>query len=64
LPSGWGIERTAYIPHRFEECGYIPVRNPDAEDGLWRISQKRQVVYAKKDLPLPNQIDAARRLSP
>jgi hypothetical protein len=53
-----------YIPHRFEECGYIPVRNPDAEDGLWRISQKRQVVYAKKDLPLPNQIDAARRLSP
>ena len=23
------------IPHRFEACGYTPVRNPDAEDGLW-----------------------------
>jgi len=25
------------IPHRFEECGYVPVRNPDATDGLWKI---------------------------
>ena len=27
----------ARIPHRFEECGYVPVRNPDAKDGLWKI---------------------------
>ncbi|MEP2581132.1 MAG: DUF5906 domain-containing protein, partial [Roseibium sp.] len=25
------------IPHRFDECGYAPVRNPDAKDGLWVI---------------------------
>ena len=31
------------IPHRFEACGYTPVRNPDAEDGLWRLNGRRQV---------------------
>ena len=25
------------IPHRFEQCGYAPVRNPDREDGLWKV---------------------------
>jgi hypothetical protein len=25
------------IPHRLESCGYVPVRNPDAKDGLWKI---------------------------
>ena len=25
------------IPHRMSSCGYVPVRNPDTEDGLWRI---------------------------
>ena len=32
------------IPHRLEGCGYVPVRNPDADDGLWRIEDKRQAV--------------------
>ena len=36
------------IPHRFDECGYVPVRNPDATDGLWKIGNKRQVVYAHR----------------
>jgi hypothetical protein len=27
------------IPHRLEECGYVPVRNPDDKrDGLWYVS--------------------------
>ena len=34
------------IPHRMEKCGYVVVRNDTADDGLWRISDKRQTVYA------------------
>jgi hypothetical protein len=29
------------IPHRLETAEYIPVRNPDAADGLWKITGKR-----------------------
>jgi hypothetical protein len=36
------------IPHRMERCGYTPVRNVGAKDGLWKIEGTRQVVYAKK----------------
>jgi Family of unknown function (DUF5906) len=38
------------IPHRLEKCGYTPVRNDNADDGLWRIGGKRQAVYAKAGL--------------
>jgi hypothetical protein len=38
------------IPHRMEECGYVAVRNPDAEDGRWKMNGKRQVVYARAEL--------------
>jgi hypothetical protein len=38
------------IPHRLEECGYTAFYNDDAQDGLWRINDKRQVVYARADL--------------
>jgi hypothetical protein len=47
------------IPHRLQECGYVKVRNPDAEDGLWRIYGKRQAIYARADLPLRDQLVAA-----
>ncbi len=40
------------IPHRFEACGYTTVRNPDAEDGLWRLHGRRQVIYARNTLDL------------
>jgi hypothetical protein len=51
------------IPHRLEECGYVPVRNDDATDGLWRISGKRQVVYAKCELSFREQSAAVTQLS-
>jgi hypothetical protein len=38
------------IPHRLEDCGYTAFHNNDAKDGLWRISGRRQVVYAKAEL--------------
>lgn len=51
------------IPHRFEACGYVPVRNKTATDGLWKINGKRQVVYARSDLTLREQYEAASELS-
>jgi hypothetical protein len=50
------------IPHRFEACGYTPVRNPDAEDGLWRVNSRRQVIYARNNLSFHDRLDAARNL--
>ncbi len=38
------------IPHKLESVNYIPVRNPNASDGLWKIGKRRQVVYGKKKL--------------
>jgi hypothetical protein len=38
------------IPHRFESCGYVPVRNSSAESGLWVIAGRRQVVYGRMDV--------------
>jgi hypothetical protein len=50
------------IPHRMEKCGYIPVRNDAAEDGLWKIEGKRQVIYVKNTLPPVIQHQAARKI--
>jgi Family of unknown function (DUF5906) len=49
------------MPHRFEQCGYVPVRNDAANDGLWPINGKRQVIYAKASLSLRDQLVAGRR---
>ena len=51
------------IPHRFEQCGYAPVRNDAATDGLWKIGQRRQVVYAKSELSIRDRIQAVRSLN-
>lgn len=51
------------IPHKLERIGYVPVRNPDADDGLFKIAGKRQAVYAIKSLAFSEQIKAARLVS-
>jgi hypothetical protein len=51
------------IPHRLEACGYVPVRNDAAKDGLWKIKGARQVVYAKADLSIGDRLSAASRLT-
>jgi hypothetical protein len=49
------------IPYRFEEAGYVAVRNPaDKSDGRWKIGNKRHVIYAKKTLSKRDQLAAAR----
>ena len=50
------------IPYRLEQCGYVPVRNPGSEKGLWSIGGKRQVIYAKADMPLRDQLKAAQQV--
>jgi hypothetical protein len=50
------------IPHRIEQCGYVPVRNDASKDGLWKISHARQVVYAKSTLSVRDRIRAASHL--
>jgi hypothetical protein len=51
------------IPHRLEACGYVPARNPSATDGLWKIRDRRRVVYVKAGLPLSGQSAAANKLT-
>lgn len=51
------------IPHRLEESGYVPVRNPAADDGLWKINGKRQAVYAQKDMTPRDQLAAAMEMT-
>jgi hypothetical protein len=51
------------IPHRLERVGYVPVRNPDAGDGLFKVGGRRQAIYARKALNLADQVRAARAVS-
>ena len=62
--ADWLMERKnrRAMPHRMERCDYVPVRNPDANDGLWKFQGRRQVIYAKTTLSPRDQIAAARRL--
>jgi hypothetical protein len=55
-------KRRALIKHRLEDCGYFAVRNRAADDGLWSINRKRQVIYARFDLTLVQRERAARDL--
>ncbi len=47
------------IPHRFETCGYVAVRN-ETKDGMWKIEGRRLMIYAKSELSIRDRITAAR----
>jgi hypothetical protein len=51
------------IPHRMETCGYVVVPNPDAADGVWKISGVRHVIYGKASLTPAARLRAARALA-
>ena len=61
----WLLDRRnrRIIPHRMNSCGYVSVRNPDTDDGLWRIRGVRQAIYAKAALPHQERFRAARQLA-
>ena len=51
--EGWLKDRKnrRLIPHRLEKCGYVPVRNDFAKDGLWKI-ETREVIYVDSALSI------------
>ena len=51
------------IPHRLEACGYVPVRNEAATDGLWKVHGKRQAIYARATLTVRDRLLAASGLT-
>jgi hypothetical protein len=51
------------IHHRFDACGYVPVRNNDRADGLWLIGGVRKSVYGLMSVELPKRVAAAKALS-
>jgi hypothetical protein len=60
----WLLDRrnSRQIPHRMEAADYLPVRNDGAKDGQWKIGERRQAVYARRDLTVRDRIKAAREL--
>ena len=50
------------IPHRMNSRGYVPVRNPDTDDGLWRIQGVRLAIYTKAALS-HERFQAAQKLA-
>jgi Family of unknown function (DUF5906) len=63
--AAWIRERKnrRVIPHRLEKVGYVPVRNEYADDGLWKLNGKRQVIYAKSTLSPSDRLRAAKALT-
>jgi len=50
------------LPHRLERCGYAPVKNPTAKDGLWKLKDGgRQVIYGKTSLTPEERWEAAQK---
>ncbi|WP_155675357.1 primase-helicase family protein [Burkholderia territorii] len=49
------------LPHWMERVGYSPVRNPDADDGLFRVAGRRVVIYALRALTFVEQVRVARQ---
>jgi hypothetical protein len=46
------------IPHRLDRCGYVALRNRDAKDGLWKLNERRQVIYVRDELEPRQQLEA------
>ena len=47
------------IRKRLEEGGYLATENPDANDGLWVINKRRQMIYARSDWDRSRRLEAA-----
>jgi Family of unknown function (DUF5906) len=50
------------IPHRLDECGYVPIRNTGRETGVWVVDGTRQVVYSQASLSPRDQLSAVAEL--
>ena len=50
------------LPHRLEECGYVRVQNRYSKQGLWRVNNKKQAIYARSDLCAADRLTAAKAM--
>jgi hypothetical protein len=51
------------IPHRFEDCGYVAVANPNDTEGRWKIDGVRHTIYGKASLTVRDRLAAAFRFA-
>jgi hypothetical protein len=51
------------IPHRFEDCGYVAVSNPNDGEGRWKINGTRHTIYGEATLTVRDRLAAAFRLA-
>ena len=57
----WLTTKPRSFPHRMERCGYIAVRNPRNDKGLWIINGRRQMLYGRIDLTPNKRLEAANK---
>jgi hypothetical protein len=50
------------FPRFMELCGYVIVKNPNAENGLWRYAGKKQMLYARASMTPKERAQACWRL--
>jgi hypothetical protein len=60
----WLNERKNARPtnHRLDTCGYQPLRNPKAKDGLWKIAGKRQGIFMRQEISFAEAEATARKV--
>ena len=51
------------IPSVFSRGGYVPVRNPNAVDGRWKIEGEQTMAYVKSTLDPRGRLQAAQALA-
>jgi hypothetical protein len=51
------------IPHRFEDCGYVVVRNPHDSEGRWKTHGTRHTVYGSTKLTERERLAAAQKFT-
>lgn len=61
--KAWVLDRknARNLSRRFDDCGYVPVKNPAADDARWRIGAtgKKHTIYAKSTLNESEQLKVA-----
>lgn len=58
----WMMDKknTKALSRRLDDCGYVPVRNPDDKsDGRWLVAKNRVALYGRKDLSRDDRYAAA-----
>ena len=62
--ASWLRERknAKRVSYRLESCGYVAVRNQAAKDGMYKVGDRRKVIYAKSSMSLRDRLMAAQKL--